>query len=121
MKAQGKTNHMFGLVSEDAALREYEGRGGRLLARRARNAAGEIDLIIALGDLIVFAEVKASKSLEAATRALSAKQIARIGAAAEVWLADNAYPATQDMRFDLVVSDRSGHIEVLENALSFDI
>lgn len=121
MKAQGSTNHMHGLVSEDAAARAYEEKGGKIVARRARTAAGEIDLIIDFGNTTVFAEVKASKSLETAARSLSQKQIQRIGTSAEIWLAENNYPAMQNMRFDLVISDRNAGFEIIENAISFDI
>lgn len=121
MKQQGKTNHLHGLTSEDAALRHYEGQGGECLARRARTEAGEIDLIVKLSETIVFVEVKAARTLDTARHALGPKQAARLGAAAEIWLAENDYSPMQDIRFDLAVSDRDGNAEIIENALSFDL
>lgn len=116
----GRTNHLHGLAAEDAAARLYEGQGGRVLARRARTAAGEIDLVVALPGLVAFVEVKARRSLSSAAVSLSARQIARIGQAAEVWLAAQGYPSDTPMRFDVVLSDRHGGIEIVENALGFD-
>lgn len=120
-RRQGQTNHLHGLTSEDAAARHYEAQGGTCLARRAKTDAGEIDLIAQLTETLVFAEVKAARSLHAAAHALTQHQAARLGAAAEIWLAENGYPPTADIRFDLVISDRNGNLQVIENALSFDI
>lgn len=121
MKSRGRTNQLHGVVSEDAAARLYEQQGGKVLARRALTDAGEIDLIVLLGEEVVFVEVKASKNLETAAHALSPRQIARIGLAAEIWLSENEYRPDQNMRFDLVVTDRAGGSKIIENALSFDI
>ncbi len=120
MKQQGRTNHLHGLTSEDAALRLYEGQGGTCLARRARTEAGEIDLIVRLAHQIVFVEVKAARTLDAAKQSLGATQIARLGEAAQIWLTENGFSALQEIRFDLAVSDRDGNAELIENALSFD-
>jgi putative endonuclease len=43
---------------EDAALRVYERRGFRPLARNWRCPMGELDLVLERGDLLVFCEVK---------------------------------------------------------------
>ncbi len=115
----GRGSYLHGLAAEDAASRHYEDQGGQILARRARTPAGEIDLIAALGDVIIFVEVKARKKMDAG--ALSPRQMARIGAAAEIWLAEAGYPPATDMRFDVVLTDRMGGIEVIENALGFDL
>ncbi|MEO0389107.1 MAG: YraN family protein [Pseudomonadota bacterium] len=115
----GRGAELYGHAAEDAAQLFYERRGGRVVARRARTAAGEIDLVVAEGAVLVFVEVKARRTRAAAAAALSPRQIARIGQAAEIWMDAAGTPAGTDLRFDVVLSDRDGGIEVLENALDF--
>ena len=66
---------------------------------------------------IVFAEVKARR--RHAADAVSARQWARIGAAAARFLAEET-DGTLPCRFDLVLVDRSGAVERIENAASYD-
>ena len=113
----GGTAHHAGLAAEDIATRLYAAEGGRILARRWRCPAGEIDLIVALPDTVVFVEVKARRHRDAAALALGPAQTARLGAAAETWLAENG---PSPCRFDLVLVDRAGRAERIANALSFD-
>jgi putative endonuclease len=49
----------FGFQGEELACRELEKRGYRVLARRYRTRAGELDIVAADGDYLVFVEVKA--------------------------------------------------------------
>jgi len=114
----GRTSHLHGLAAEDAVLRHYEARGARLLARRARTAAGEIDLVVEAAGAVVFVEVKARRSLADAAHALSARQGARLAAAAELWLAEAGYPPGTDLRLDVALADRAGGLRVIENALA---
>jgi putative endonuclease len=113
----GRTAHHAGLAAEEIAARLYTDEGARILARRWRSPAGEIDLIVATPEATVFVEVKARRSRDAAAVALGAAQTARLGAAAEIWLAENA---AGSCRFDLVLVDGAGRAERIENALSFD-
>jgi putative endonuclease len=115
----GGTAHHAGLAAEDIAARLYAAEGGRILARRWRCPAGEIDLIVALPDTIVFVEVKARRHRDAAAFALTPAQTARLGAAAETWLAAHG-PGGDPCRFDLVLVDGAGRAERIANALSFD-
>ncbi len=115
----GRTAHHAGLAAEDIAARLYEAEGGRVLARRWRCPAGEIDLIVALPDTTVFVEVKARRHRDGAALALGPVQIARLGAAAETWLAAHA-PPDHACRFDLVLVDRTGRADRIANALSFE-
>ncbi|MEO0913652.1 MAG: YraN family protein [Pseudomonadota bacterium] len=116
--ARGRSANLHGAAAEDVAERLYTSRGADVLARRMRNEAGEIDLILREGEVIVFVEVKARRGRGAAATALGPAQQARLGAAAEIWLAEHAPGA--EMRFDVVLTDRSGAAEIIENALSFD-
>jgi putative endonuclease len=115
----GAQAHSFGLAAEAIAARHYLSRSADMLGQRARNKGGEIDLIVRDGKQIVFVEVKARRSLAEAAWSISPRQVARIGNAAQLWLNDNGH-ADQDFRFDVILVDRCGNTEVLENALSFD-
>lgn len=77
--------------------------GWRVLARRARTPAGEIDLVAERDGLLAFCEVKARPSLQAAAHALRPPQRARLLGAAECWLAANPGQGAAGMRFDLLL------------------
>jgi putative endonuclease len=108
-----------GLAAEAIAAGIYLRREARVLAQRARAGGGEIDLIVRDAAQTVFVEVKARRSLDQAAHAISPRQIARIGAAAQAWLACNDRE-NDDIRFDVVLIDRNGNSEIVENALTFD-
>lgn len=74
----------------------------RILARRFRCPAGEIDLIATRGRTLVFVEVKARADLAAAIDAVTPHARARILAAADVFVARNPAYADHDRRFDVV-------------------
>jgi putative endonuclease len=109
----GLGRHLTGIAGEEIAARYYNSLFGTVLARRVRTPAGEIDLIVALGTLTVFVEVKSRKSLHEAAHALSQSQAGRIVSAAECWMAKQGRDG--DMRFDLALTDRQGRLEVIEN------
>jgi len=114
--SRGSTAFHNGMAAEDAVARKYEAIGGQVLARRWKVPEGEIDLIIELGGVIVFVEVKARKNMAAALGALQPAQQARLLACAEQYLATNAN-LNATCRFDLAAVDQSGCIEIIENAL----
>lgn len=116
MKA-GSTAYHNGLAAEDIAVRLYEAQQGKVLERRWKRREGEIDLIVSLGGRIVFVEVKARKTLDAAAFSLSAKQIERMFNVAQVYLAESGAGLNAETRFDMVLVDRQGGTEILENAL----
>ena len=117
MKA-GSTAYHNGLAAEDIAVRLYEAREGRVLERRWKRRAGEIDLIVSLGEQIVFVEVKARKTLEAAALSLSPNQMQRMFNVAQLYLAESGAGLNAETRFDMVLVDRQGGTEILENALA---
>ncbi len=73
-----------------------------ILARRFRCVAGEIDLIAVRGRTLVFVEVKARATLEAAIEAVTPRARARILAAADAFVVRNPAFADHDRRFDIV-------------------
>ncbi|WP_424927405.1 YraN family protein [Amaricoccus tamworthensis] len=112
-------NHQSGLAAEETAALDYKRRGAKILEQRWRCAEGEIDLIVQDGTEIVFVEVKARKTRDTAAGSISARQWARIGRAAMIYLAEHASPDTP-CRFDAFLVDGTGQGERLENAASFD-
>ena len=78
-------------------------KGYRILGRRVRTHAGEIDLIArAPSGLICFIEVKARADEAQAATALGTRQQARIARAAALYLAARPGLAAKGVRFDVV-------------------
>ncbi len=113
----GRTAYLNGLAAEDIAARLYEDRQGRVLERRWKRREGEIDLIVEEAGVIIFVEVKARKTLEIAAQSLSQKQQLRMFEVAQLYLAESNAGMNADTRFDVVLIDRQGNTEILENAL----
>lgn len=76
-------------------------KGYRILEKRYRSPAGEIDLIARKGDLFVFIEVKVRKTTDEAFESITPKQRLRIEAAANQWLQSQS---SQEFacRFDVI-------------------
>lgn len=111
-----RTYHQ-GLAAEAMAAARYTAAGGTLQAMRWRCPEGEIDLVVDTPEAIVFVEVKARR--RCAADAVTARQWARIGAAATRYLAEKT-DGTRACRFDLALIDGMGRIECIENARTFD-
>jgi putative endonuclease len=92
-----------GISAESRAAALLIAKGFRILARRWRSPLGEIDIIARRRRLLVFAEVKARASLDAAAESVNERQRRRIAGAAEIWLAANPDASIQDIRFDAIL------------------
>ena len=92
-----------GLSAEDKAAWLLRFKGYRILARRWRCPAGEIDLIARRGKLLIFVEVKARQAPSLAAEAIGPRQQERLRRAAESYLA--LLSSTKDcmLRFDCVL------------------
>ncbi len=101
-KTSNRRAYDTGVAAEMGAMIMLRLKGYRILARRYRNTYGEIDLIARRGHLVAFVEVKARRTMDEALNALTARQRARIVAAANGWLAANPAWAARDLRFDVV-------------------
>jgi putative endonuclease len=77
--------------------------GFRILARNYRTPVGEVDLIARRGRLLIFVEVKARATDEAAAMSVSMRQRDRICRAAEVFLVARPELGDCAVRFDAVV------------------
>ena len=91
-------------------------KGFRILARRYRSPAGEIDLIARRFSLLVFAEVKARRNNADAAWSISRRQQQRISRAAEHFLATNPVYQNHDARFDAILVSPGRWPRVIANA-----
>lgn len=92
-----------GLSAESRAAAWLLAKGYRILARRFKSSAGEIDIIARKRSTVVFIEVKARATLDEAAYAITPRQQQRIIAAAEAWLAAHPDYADADCRFDAML------------------
>ncbi len=110
-------SYLRGHAAEEQVARHYARQGARLLQKRWRGEAGEIDLIFACRSEVICVEVKASSTHEAAAQSLRPAQLARLCAAAEEFLGTQPRGSLTPMRFDVALVDGQGAIEVLQNAV----
>lgn len=116
---RGRRNYLDGLSAEDSVARHYALAGADLLAERWRGQSGEIDLIFRQGDSIVFVEVKKSATHDAAADHLTQRQMNRIFAAAEEFVADLPTGLATIMRFDAALVDCAGRVQIIGNIPAF--
>jgi putative endonuclease len=78
-------------------------KGHRILGRRVKTHAGEIDLVtLCPFGPVCFVEVKARSSIRDAAEAVSAEQRTRIARAASLYLAARPALARRGARFDII-------------------
>lgn len=94
--------HSWGLAAETWAAVWLRLQGYRILARRLRTPAGEIDLVARRGAVLVAVEVKARPSVEAALSAVSTRQRLRIARALDLMAGGDPRLASLTRRLDLV-------------------
>jgi putative endonuclease len=92
-----------GHVAEAKALAALMLKGYRPLARRYSVQGGEIDLIVARGDTIVFVEVKARAQMELAVEAIGFQKRRRFSRAVRAWLSRNPWAMARTLRADAVL------------------
>ena len=88
-------------------------KGWRILARRVRTPAGEVDLVAKKGNLVAFVEVKLRKTAAELDFAIDERRLARVAAAAEYLMPSYADPG-DDIRVDVILiapGVRPRHIE----------
>ncbi len=112
----GLRAHLSGAAAEEQAARVYADRGYELVEQRWRGAAGEIDLILRKGPLLVFAEVKTGPSYEAAVARINLRQMRRVQASAALFLDQQPHGSLSEARLDVVLVFGVGEVEILENA-----
>lgn len=115
-RRRGQRAWHAGAAAERTVARYFERRGAVERERRWRGQGGEIDLILSEGGEIVFCEVKAARSFDAAVMRLSEAQMLRIHAAAAEYLGGMPDGQLSQVRFDLALVDGQGNVRVMENA-----
>jgi putative endonuclease len=96
----------LGAEGEARAARLLARRGYRILARNARAAGVEIDLVAARGRLVTFVEVKTrrGRGFGAPEAAVDARKQARLVRGAAAWLREH-HPRATRVRFDVIVCE----------------
>jgi len=97
-----RRNERRGRWAESLALASLRLKGWRLLARRFKSGAGEVDLIMRRGEVTAFIEVKVRLTADLAVEAVTDFQSRRIAAAARIWMARDPKAALGICRFDIV-------------------
>ena len=105
-----------GRWAETAALWALRLKGYRLLARRFKSKAGEVDLIMRRGDVTAFIEVKARHTRDAALDSVTPHQARRIAAGASAWMSRDQLANRQFCRFDIVAVTPYQWPQHIENA-----
>jgi putative endonuclease len=93
----------LGLSAESRATVLLIAKGYRILARRFKTPAGEIDIVARRRGVLVFVEVKARGRADEAAEAVTGRGKQRIAAAAALWLARNPTDAGRAIRFDVIL------------------
>jgi putative endonuclease len=98
-----RTAEKRGRSSETLAALLLQLKGYRILGRRVRTKAGEIDLIAkSPRGVLCFVEVKARGQARAAAESVAPRQQQRIARAANLFVAGKPALARSAMRFDIV-------------------
>ncbi len=92
-----------GRLSEALAAALLIAKGYRILGRRVRTRAGEIDIVAVRGHRLAFVEVKRRLTREDAEAAVSARQADRIRRASDLWLAHRPRYHGHVFAFDVIL------------------
>lgn len=113
-----------GLWGEDAAAAHAEARGARVLARNVRDRQGEVDLVLADGPVIAFAEVKARRNrrLGGGREAVGWRKQQKVARAALGWLVRcGVDPSSVRCRFDVFEVAPGPEVTWLKDAFRVDL
>jgi len=102
-RQRGAESYRRGLWAETLCLWALRLKGYRILARRYRSPAGEIDLIVRRGSVLAAVEVKARADHVRASESVLWRQRARIVRALEHFLAIHPYLRDSNLRFDVML------------------
>jgi putative endonuclease len=117
--AKRRNAEQYGRAAEASVIASWQDRGFDVLAQRQRTKSGEIDIVVADRDMLVFVEVKARESFAAAAYAVAPRQQARLLQAAESLLAENQDWERPTIRFDVALVC-NGAIEHIEDAIRYN-
>lgn len=97
-----RASERHGRFAETVAALYLNLKGYRTIARRFRSPLGEIDLVMQRGRTLVFVEVKARRTKDAAILAITPAARGRLIRAAESFVARHPRAADLTLRFDVV-------------------
>ncbi len=102
-----QSKKLFGTEGERCAAAYLEKKGYKTIAQNFYTRFGEIDLIVARGNLLIFVEVKTRTAASAAkfgrgAQAVDRKKQEKISRSAAVFLEQNPQFGGSDYRFDVV-------------------
>lgn len=100
--AARRKNLLRGRAAEWVAGALLTMKGYRILVRRLKTPAGEIDIVAARGKRIAFVEVKYRPDVAGLEAAIGPRQRARIRRASELWIARNPRYREHEVGFDIV-------------------
>lgn len=115
-RAAGRRAFSRGRFAEQCAVDALIVDGWRILGRRLRTEAGEIDVVAERDGIAAFVEVKSRDSLAEAAAALSSRQGQRLVAAAEILCGSHPDWGREGIRFDVVLVDASGRVRRIADA-----
>ena len=119
-QARGQRADRRGREAENLAADALATDGWEVLARRLRTPAGEIDLVAERDGIVAFVEVKGRPTLSQAAYALDLRQRRRLGAAAEIALAEHPTWGRHGARFDVMLVDGAGRVRRVAGAFDLD-
>ncbi len=111
-----RKSELQGRPAEDFVAAVWTSKGFSVLGQRVRMPAGEIDLVVADSETLLFIEVKARRSFSDAAYAVLPRQQKRLLAAAEGAMAANPDWCRPSARFDVALVC-GGVIEHIEDAI----
>ena len=100
--AERQDRYRQGHWAETIAAAYLLAKGHRILARRFKCPAGEIDLIAIRGRRVAFIEVKRRPTQADCEAAITPRLRQRVHRAADLWLAKRPRYQTCDLGFDLI-------------------
>lgn len=109
-------SYKFGLRAEFFACLILRLKNYRIIARRYKTPLGEVDIIAARGDTLIFVEVKARTQMQS-FELLSSAQQKRIINAAKYFVSSNKIN-TKICRFDLIIIKNALSFQHIKNAFS---
>lgn len=112
----GRLAQRLGVDAEALAGAALRRDGWTVLGQRLRTQAGEVDMVAEKDGLLAILEVKARPTLADAAYALSARQRARLLAAADALLAEHPEWGRAGVRFDVLIVDTAGHVRRIADA-----
>lgn len=113
---QGQVNNFVGKGGEAAAGRHLRAQGYDILETNWSCPIGEIDLIARKNRLIIFVEVKTSRTIASALQMIGQAQQRRITNSAQLWIRENAFGPAHLFRFDAILVGADQKLQHIEGA-----